>query len=118
VAAKLMGFDPMSLEFIRLAHERGLGVGDPREIEVVGMDISDINFGFSKDEDTFASKGQKMIYWGPLHFLEKPLLRSPIVPWSYFASNFYYNLWWYPLVGRKRVAAAKATEWGKLFDSY
>jgi hypothetical protein len=113
-----MGFDPMSLEFIRLAHERGLGVGDPREIEVVGMDISDINFGFSKDEDTFASKGQKLIYWGPLHFLEKPLLRSPIVPWSYFASNFYYNLWWYPLVGRKRVSAAKATEWGKLFDSY
>ena len=117
-SAKLMGFDPMSIEFIRLAHERGLGVGDPREIEVVGMDISDINFGFTRDEDTFASKGQKMIYWGPLHFLEKPLLRSPIVPWSYFASNFYYNLWWYPLVGRKRVAAAKATEWGQLFDNY
>jgi uncharacterized protein (DUF362 family) len=117
-SAKLMGFDPMSLEFIRVAHERGLGVGDPREIEVVGMDISDINFGFTRDEDTFASKGQKLIYWGPLHFMEKPLLRSPIVPWSYFASNFYYNLWWYPLVGRKRVAAAKATEWGQLFDSY
>jgi len=30
----------------------------------------------------------------------------------------YYNLFWYPLIGRGRVAAAKATEWGKLFDSY
>ena len=118
VSAKLMGFDPMSLEFIRLAHERGLGVGDPREIEVVGLDISNINFGFTKDEDTFASWGQKQIYWGPLHFMEKPLLRSPIVPWSYAASNFYYNLFWYPLIGRKRVKAAKDTEWGKLFDSY
>jgi uncharacterized protein (DUF362 family) len=118
VAAKMMGFDPMSLEFIRLAHERGLGVGDPREIEVVGLDISNINFGFTRDEDTFASKGQKMIYWGPLHFMEKPLLRSPIVPWSYFASNFYYNLFWYPLIGRGRVKAAKDTEWGQLFDSY
>jgi uncharacterized protein (DUF362 family) len=118
VSAKLMGFDPMSLEFIRLAHERGLGVGDPREIEVVGLDITNINFGFTKDEDTFASWGQKQIYWGPLHFMEKPLLRSPIVPWSYAASNFYYNLFWYPMIGRKRVKAAKDTEWGKLFDSY
>ena len=118
VSAKLMGFDPMSLQFIRLAHERGLGVGDPREIEVVGMDISDINFGFRGDEDTFASWGQKLIYWGPLHFMEKPLLRTPIVPWSYAASNIYYNLLWYPLIGRARVKAAKQTEWGKLFDSY
>ena len=36
VAAKLMGFDPMSIKFIRLAHELGLGCGDPREIEIVG----------------------------------------------------------------------------------
>jgi uncharacterized protein (DUF362 family) len=118
VAAKMMGFDPMSLEFIRLGHERGLGVGDPREIEVVGLDVSDIDFGFVKDEDTFASWGQKQIYWGPLHFMEKPLLRSPIVPWSYAASNIYYNLFWYPMFGRGRVSAAKKTEWGKLFDSY
>ena len=118
VAAKMMGFDPMSLEFIRLGHERGLGVGDPREIEVVGLDISDVNFNFAKDEDTFASWGQKQIYWGPLHFLEKPLLRSPIVPWSYMASNLYYNAFWYPMIGRARVKQAKATEWGQLFDSY
>jgi uncharacterized protein (DUF362 family) len=118
VAAKLMGFDPLSIEFIRLAHERGLGVGDPREIEVVGLDVSGINFGFTRDEDTFASWGQKQIYWGPLHFLEKPLLRSPIVPWSYVASNLYYNAFWYPLIGRGRVKAGKATEWGQLFDSY
>ena len=38
VAAKLMGFDPMSIKFIRLAHELGLGCGDPRDIEIVGDD--------------------------------------------------------------------------------
>ncbi len=27
VSAKLQGFDPTSLDFIRLAHEKGLGVG-------------------------------------------------------------------------------------------
>ncbi len=36
VAAKLMGMDPMSIKFIRLAHEAGLGCGDPRDIEIVG----------------------------------------------------------------------------------
>ena len=36
VAAKLMGMDPMSIKFIRLAHEPGLGCGDPRDIEIVG----------------------------------------------------------------------------------
>jgi uncharacterized protein (DUF362 family) len=118
VAAKLMGFDPLSIEFIRLAHERGLGCGDPDKIEVVGMDVSGINFGFRADENTFASRGQKMIYWGPLKPFEKLLLRTPIVPWSFLASNLYYNYFWYPLVGRKRVKQALQTEWGKLFQSY
>ena len=36
VSAKMMGFDPMSLDYIRLAHEERLGVGDPRDIEIVG----------------------------------------------------------------------------------
>ncbi len=36
VAAKLMGFDPLSIKFIRMAHEMGLGCGDPRDIEIVG----------------------------------------------------------------------------------
>ena len=39
VAAKLMGFDPMSIKFIRMAHELGLGCGDPRDIEIVGDDV-------------------------------------------------------------------------------
>ena len=36
VAAKLMGIDPLSIKFIRLAHDMGLGCGDPRDIEIVG----------------------------------------------------------------------------------
>jgi hypothetical protein len=59
-----------------------------------------------------------MIYHGPLKPLEKVLLQSPIVPWSYFASNFYHNVYWYPFIGRKRVQEALNTKWGKLFKSY
>ncbi len=40
------------------------------------------------------------------------------MPWSYFASNFYHNVYWYPFVGRKRVRSALETRWGKLFRSY
>ena len=118
VAAKLMGFDPLKLKYIRLAHELGLGCGDVREIEIVGEDISGINLGFRGNQDTFASRGQKMIYHGPLKPLEGLLLRSPIVPWSYAASRLYHDVFWYPLVGRPRVAAMMRTEWGKLFRDY
>jgi uncharacterized protein (DUF362 family) len=118
VSAKLQGFDPMSLRFIRGAHEKGLGIGDPSQIEIVGYDIEqEPNWGFRR-EDTFASRGQKLIYHGFLKPFEHLLLRTPIVPWSYFASNFYHNVYWYPFVGRKRVESALQNPWGKLFKSY
>lgn len=118
VSAKLQGFDPLNIRFIRRAHEMELGIGDPRQIEIVGYDIEQEEpWGFVQ-EDTFASKGQKLIYHGPLKPLEKVLLQSPIVPWSYFASNFYHNVYWYPFVGRPRVEAALQTRWGRLFQSY
>jgi len=117
VSAKLQGFQPMDLKFIRLAHELGLGVGDPKQIEIVGEDISAEDWGFVQ-EDTFASRGQKLIYHGALKPFEGLLLRSPLVPWSYFASNFYHNVYWYPFVGRPRVEAALSTKWGQLFRSY
>jgi uncharacterized protein (DUF362 family) len=117
VAAKMMGFDPMKLDFIRLAHERGLGCGKIDEIEIVGEDISAINFHFER-KDTFASKGQHMIYHGLLKPLERLLLRTPIVPWSYLASRLYHDVYWFPLIGRKRVNRMLKTDWGKLFLRY
>ena len=118
VSAKLQGFDPLSIRFIGKAHELGLGIGDPRQIEIVGYDIAQEAPWNFKQEDTLASRGQKLIYQGPLKPFEKLLLQSPLVPWSYFASNFYHNVYWYPFVGRRRVEAALQTKWGQLFKSY
>ena len=118
VAAKMMGFEPMDIKFIRLAHERGLGCGDISQIEVVGEDISKVNWRFSGVENTFASRGQKLIYWGPLKPIEKLLLRSPLVGLSYLASNLYHNGYWLNFHGRRRIDAALKTEWGRLFQSY
>lgn len=118
VSAKLQGFNPLDIRFIRHAHEKGLGIGDPSQIKIVGYDIEQEKpWGFVQ-EDTMASRGQKLIYHGPLKPFEKILLQSPLVPWSYFASNFYHNVYWYPFVGRKRVEAALQTKWGSLFKSY
>jgi len=117
MSAKLQGFDPMEIPFLRLAHEMGLGVADPKEIELVGYDVSGEDWRFVQ-EDTFASRGQKLIYHGALKPFENVLLRSPLVPWSFFASNFYHNVYWYPFVGRPRVRAALETKWGRLFQQY
>jgi hypothetical protein len=87
---------------------------------VVGEDIRNVNFGFrgSLNENTLASRGQKLIYWGPLKPLENLLLRSPIVPWSYFASRLYHDGFWYPTNGKPRVKNIMATPWGQLFRNY
>jgi len=118
VAAKMMGYDPMSIKFIRLADEAGLGCGRLREIEIIGEDISGVNFNFHGNENTFASRGQKMIYWGPLKPLENFLLRSFITPWSYIASIAYHDLYWYPFIGKNRMREMMKTGWGRLFSAY
>ncbi len=118
VSASLMGFDPLEISFLRLAHEHGLGVADLRGIEVVGEDIERVSWEVQRRRETFASRGQKLIYWGPLKRLERLLLQSWIAPWSYLASRAYHDLYWYNLVGRRRVARALDTDWGRLLQQY
>src|SRR5947208_885076 len=48
MAAKIMGFDPLSIRYLAMCHERGLGVADPRDIEIVGdVDAAATNMGFT-----------------------------------------------------------------------
>ena len=122
VAAKLMGFDPLQdVKFIRLAHERGLGCGDPREIEIVGDEaVAKENWHFVGPfkHMTFAAKMQHLIYWGPL---KKPVewsLKTWLAPWAYIASVIYHDSFWYPLFGKARVRRALAGKWGRLFHNW
>jgi uncharacterized protein (DUF362 family) len=117
VAARLMGFDPMSIPFIRMAHERGLGVGDPRHIEMVGDDLAGENFGF-QTRRSLVIWGDQMIRKGFLRPFERLLLHSPLMVWAPFASNVYHDLIWYPTVGRARIRDFMRTEWGRLFERY
>lgn len=117
ISAYIQGFDPMSIPFIRIAHEMGLGVGDPKDIEVVGCDISGEHWGF-RAEDTLASRWQKAVYHGALGLSESTLWRTPLMSWSQCASALYHKLYWYPVVGRRRVKEALETKWGHHFAVY
>lgn len=117
VAAKIMGFDPMSIPYIRMCHERELGIGDPQKIEIIGDDISAINLHF-KTRKSLVIWGDQMLRVGFLRFLERVLLRSPLVVWAPFASNVYHDWMWYPTVGRHRIKAFEKTDWGELWLKY
>ena len=118
VAAKMMGFEPMTIDYIRLAHEDGLGVGRIEEIEVVGEDLAHLNFQFSVG-DNLASRVGHLLWHGPLKRLQRLLFHTPLVYVFIQASYLYHDWIWWPLVGKplmKRVQAG--TEWGKFFASY
>jgi uncharacterized protein (DUF362 family) len=120
-AAKMMGFDPMEIKYIRLAHELGLGCGDPRDIEIVGDEAAaDVNWGFvgPYQKMTFASRMQHKIYWGPL---KKPMewsLKTVLAPWSYIASVLYHDSFWYPFFGKNKMRAVLDSGWGRLFRNW
>jgi len=118
VAAKIMGFDPMKIDFIRLAHEAGLGVGNMSEIEVVGEDISTWNFQFSVG-DNLASKAGDLFWFSPLKIFQRLLFHTPLVYMFVYASAIYHDNIWYPYKGMKKVNEwLKETAWGKYFDNY
>jgi hypothetical protein len=118
IAARIMGFDPLAIPYLKMCHERGLGVADPRDIEIVGdPDAARINMGF-KTSRSLVIWGDQLIRRGPLRPLKRLLLHSPLVVWAPFASNVYHDLLWYPTIGRARIRAFAATPWGRLFETY
>jgi hypothetical protein len=121
VAAKLMGFDPMSIKYIRMAHDLGLGCGDPREIEIVGDESAGAenwHFVGPFKKMTFASRMQHQIYWGAM---KKPIewsLKTVLAPWAYIASVIYHDSFWYPVNAKKMMHEALASPWGRLFRNW
>ena len=117
VAAKIMGFDPMSIDYLRWSTERGLGEARIGNLEIVGEDIERLDFEFSVKK-SFVIWGDQMLRKGPLRFLEKPALHSPLVGWAPMASNIYHDFFWYPTIGRSKIRKFRNTKWGDLWESY
>ncbi|MHB1354671.1 MAG: DUF362 domain-containing protein [Anaerolineae bacterium] len=118
IAARLMGFDPLSIGYIRIAHEQGLGVGDPREIEVVGDDINGVNWEFKVGMNFHRMMGW-LSWYGPTKFLQKLLFHTPLVHATSFVSEAYHDYYRWPLIERRIFEHWKREEpWGKLFAAY
>jgi uncharacterized protein (DUF362 family) len=117
ISAKLMGYDPMRIKFLKLAHDKGLGCADVKQIDVVGEDISNINFNFSTNKSPVIFWDQ-MFRKGPLSFIEPWLFHSKAFHMAIFGSAFYHDKIWYPLVGKSRIKEFNKTSWGKLWRKY
>jgi uncharacterized protein (DUF362 family) len=119
VAAKLMGFDPLSISYIRLAHEAGLGVGDPREIELVGdTDLANEDWHFQVG-DNGASRVGDVVWFGPLKPMQNVLMRTPLVNLFILGSEVYHDYYRWPARDRAVFERWLAdTPWGKLFQTY
>ena len=119
VAAKMMGFDPMKdLAYVRLAHEKGLGIGDPRDIEIVGDDVSSENWHFQVG-DNGASMVGDLMWFGPFKPLQKLFFHTPLVHAFVFGSEFYHDYYRWPLKDRKTFENWLAkTPWGQMFLQY
>jgi len=118
VAAKMMGFDPLSIKYIRLAHERGLGVGDVREIEIVGDDVSGESWGFAVGQN-FHRFLAWLSWYGPTKFLQKLIFHTPLVAFPIFVSEFNHDYIHWPLKEKHIYEEWRAnTSWGQLFQRY
>jgi len=119
VSASMMGFDPMSIQYIRHATERGLGQGNPAEIEIVGMpEVAQERWNFKVGVNLGTGTG--MLLWRtPLRVFQKLLFHTPLVNIFIWASETYHDKFWYPVNGRKVAEAWKReSPWGQLFEQY
>ena len=122
VAAKLIGFDPMDVKCIRLAHEAGLGVGRIEEMDIIGdldrADIQKTNWDFVVG-DNAASKIGDLFWFGPFKPLARLMFQTPMVNAFIMGSFVYHDYIWYPTQGKKVVNKwLQETEWGALFQQY
>jgi uncharacterized protein (DUF362 family) len=109
VAATLMGFDPLrDMRYLRLAHARGLGVGDPQAITLVGdSDLARERWRFS------AGSGRR--YWP----IRQPSTGGPLMYLLACVAECYRDYARWPLFERSVFEAwLRGTQWGRLFARY
>ncbi|NHI92862.1 MAG: DUF362 domain-containing protein [Candidatus Lokiarchaeota archaeon] len=117
VVSKMMGFDPLSLPFIKLAYDEGLGCGDFDQIEIIGENVSNENWKFRVGR-SLVIWGDQAVRKGRLKFLE-PLMHTFLFEMGPVQlSKIYHDLFWYNTTGKKRIDDFYETEWGKLFLNY
>lgn len=119
VAASMMGFDPLSIPYLRMAEEQGLGNARREHIEIVGDPaLADQRWGFSVG-DNGASLVGDLLWFGPLKRFQKLFFHTPLVNVFVAGSEAYHDYYRWPLKDRKVFESwLEGTSWGKLFAEY
>ena len=119
VAAKIMGFDPMKIDYIRIAHEQGLGIGDPVEIEVVGdAEVANEDWQFKVGGHIHSFLGY-LAWFGPTKFLQKAIMHTPLVAGPIMFSEVFHDYYHWPLKEKKVYERwLQESPWGGLFAKY
>ena len=118
VAARLMGFDPLSIRYIALAHQAGLGCGDPRQIQLVGDDISGEQHHFQLARN-FHTTMAWLSWYGPTRVLQKLIFHTPLVAIPTLVSEAYHDYYRWPTKERHIAEEWQRTSpWGRLFVRY
>ena len=125
LSAKIMGFDPLSIDYIRMAHDKGLGMGDVDQIEIIGLspkEVQNMNFNFKVKRSLVVRWDQRLrnttYRYRPLKPFHWLFFHTPIFKLLIAGSSIYHDWLWYPLIGKRKIKKFQETEWGKLFDSY
>ncbi|MBN1157513.1 DUF362 domain-containing protein [Candidatus Woesearchaeota archaeon] len=120
LSARMMGFEPLKIPFLKMCHDLGLGNADVEQIEIVGEDEEKIK----KTNFHFRTGKSPVVFWdqvfrkGSLSSIEPLLFHTGLFNLCIFASAFYHDSIWYNLVGKRRINSFMKTEWGRLFQKY
>lgn len=116
ISARMMGFDPMKIKYIKMAHDMGLGCGDVEQIDIAGDDIRNVNLKYSTEKSPIIFLDQVMR--NNSHVIEKYLFHTKLFKMCVFGSEFYHDHIWYNTIGKQRIDKFNKTGWGKLFKKY
>ena len=78
VSARLMGMNPYDIEYVTLAHMKGMGVGRLSDIRVVGQSIDEVARRFEKYPHEYGHYGQGNHTWllkGPISLSDREQAR-------------------------------------------
>ncbi|MBR9679747.1 MAG: DUF362 domain-containing protein, partial [Candidatus Altiarchaeota archaeon] len=116
----IMGFEPLNIGYIRLSHELGLGVGDTDKIKLVGdfKQLPKKDYRVNKSPVIFFDQFFRKKLGSSFPWLERMLFHTKLFHLPIMASSVYHDKFWYPLIGKKKIAQFEKTSWGKKWLSY
>lgn len=113
LSAKIMGFIPVAIDFLRIANEKKLG----SIYSEYDASLPKLNFTSKKSPIIFFDQ---LIRKNTLNnkTLHKILFKSNFFKLFIKASEVYHDNIWYPTIGKMYINNFNKTEWGRLFASY